>query len=145
VHARIAQASASPRRTHRKPDLVAGSRSIHPLLHEFKTERQLELADHHDRRLVSTERDQITAADFALVALRDSASRGRKASSRSSRVALGLAGQTFGLPRLGKRPVSNWAYGPIARPTTSPVRPGHREEGPARDLGKCQLNTKFRW
>ncbi len=32
-----------------------------------------------------------------------------------------------------------------ARPTTSPVRPGHREEGPARDLGKCQLNTKFRW
>ena len=66
VHARIAQASATPCRTHRKPDLVAGSRSIHPLQHEFKTERQLELADHDDRRLVSTERDQITAADFAL-------------------------------------------------------------------------------
>ena len=56
----IAQASATPCRTHRKPDLVAGSRSIHPLQHEFKTEHQLELADHHDRRLLSaqTRRDR---------------------------------------------------------------------------------------
>ena len=34
--------------------------------HQFKTEGQLEPADHHDRRLLSPQRDQITAADLAL-------------------------------------------------------------------------------
>jgi hypothetical protein len=40
VHARIAQSSTTPGRTHRKPDLVAGSRAVHTLQHELKTERQ---------------------------------------------------------------------------------------------------------
>ena len=109
VHARIAQASTTPGRTHSKPDLVAGSRSIHPLQHEFKTERQLELANHNDRRLVSTQRNQITAADFALdreaehfeIALH----RRIKRRLRSFRVALGLARHPAKLPRSGKREV----------------------------------------
>ena len=126
VHARIAQASTTPGRTHRKPDLVAGSRSIYPLQHEFKTERQLELANHHDRRLVSTQRDQITAADFALdrkaerfeIALH----RRIKRRLRSFRVALGLAGHPSALPRFGKRRViwllCDWSM--LFAPTTFP-------------------------
>ena len=55
-----------PGRSHSKPDLVAGSRAIYPLQHEFKTEGQLELADHHDRRLLSAQGDEIAPADLTL-------------------------------------------------------------------------------
>jgi len=78
--------SSTPSHTHRKPDLAAGRGSIHTLQHQFKTEGQLELADHHDRRLLSAQRDQFTAADLALdgeAERRDSVSPAHRALSQA--------------------------------------------------------------
>lgn len=78
--------SSTPSHTHRKPDLAAGRGSIHTLQHQFKTEGQLELADHHDRRLLSAQRDQFTAADLTLYGeaeRRDSVSPAHRALSQA--------------------------------------------------------------
>ena len=109
VHARVAHPSPTPCSMHGKPDLVAGSRSIYTLQHQLKTEGELELADHHDRRLVSAERDQIAAADFALdreaepfeIALHGCVER----RLRGFQVAFPVAWHPSKLPRFGKRRV----------------------------------------
>ena len=66
AHARIALAAGARGRAHRKPDLVAGRGAVDTLQHEFEVEAELQLADHDDGRLVRPQRDQLTAADFAL-------------------------------------------------------------------------------
>ena len=55
MHTRIAHAAPTPGHAHSKPNLVAGSRAVHTLQHELKTEGRLELADHHDWRLLSAQ------------------------------------------------------------------------------------------
>ncbi len=49
-----------------KPNLIRGSLAIHGLQHEVETERELKFANDYYRRLVSTQCDQIAAADLAL-------------------------------------------------------------------------------
>ena len=66
MHTRIAHAAPTPGYSHSKPNLVARSRAVHTLQHELKTEDRLELADHHDWRLLSAQGDEIAAADLTL-------------------------------------------------------------------------------
>jgi hypothetical protein len=56
---RGSRTARTPGHAHSKPNLVAGSRAVYALQHQFKTEGQLELADHHDRRVFSTQGDEI--------------------------------------------------------------------------------------
>jgi hypothetical protein len=62
----ITHTTPAPGRAYSKPDLITGGSTIHALQHEFETEGQFQLADYNDRRLLSTERNEITAADFTL-------------------------------------------------------------------------------
>ena len=49
-----------------EPDLIGRSGTIDRLQDQFEIERQLQFADHHDRRIVAGERHQVAAADLAL-------------------------------------------------------------------------------
>jgi hypothetical protein len=126
VHTRIAHASPTRGRAHSKPNLVAGRGSIHALQHKLETEGQLEVADHHDRRLLSAHGNEIAAAYFALnreavcfeITLHGCVER----RLMSFQVALGLAGHPSALPRFGKRRViwllCDWSM--LFAPTTFP-------------------------
>ncbi len=59
-------ALAARREFCRQPHLVCGSGPIDRLQDQFEIERLLEFADHHDRRLIAAQRDEVAAADFAL-------------------------------------------------------------------------------
>jgi hypothetical protein len=50
-------AAATPRR---------GAGAIDRLQDQFEIERELEFADHHDRRIVAAQRHEVAAADLAL-------------------------------------------------------------------------------
>ena len=67
AHARI-RLAPSPARggAHGKPHLVTGRGPIDALQDEFQCEAQLELADHHDGRILPAERHEVAALDLAL-------------------------------------------------------------------------------
>src|SRR5262245_6830601 len=66
AHARIALAPAAARGAHGKPDFIARRAAIDSLQHELEIERELQLADNNERRLLAADRDEIATADFAL-------------------------------------------------------------------------------
>ena len=49
-----------------EPDLVTGGRAIDRLQNQLEIEGELQFSDHHDRRIVDAQPDEVAAADLAL-------------------------------------------------------------------------------